>query len=113
MNSQELEECFALGVYPRRGLSIVRGKDAKLWDAQGNEYLDCAAGVGVANVGHANPAVAKALAEQAQTLVTCPGIFYNDQRGQLMEKLAGLAPLGLNRIFLCNSSIICDHYPCK
>ena len=103
MNSQELEECFALGVYPRRGLSIVRGKDARLWDDQGNEYLDCTAGVGVANVGHANPAVAKALAEQAQTLVTCPGIFYNDQRGQLMEKLAGLAPDGLNRVFLCNS----------
>ena len=61
MNSQELEECFALGVYPRRGLSIVRGKDARLWDDQGNEYLDCAAGVGVANVGHANPAVAKAV----------------------------------------------------
>jgi acetylornithine/LysW-gamma-L-lysine aminotransferase len=43
------------------------------------------------------------LAEQAQTLVTCPGIFYNDQRGQLMETLVGLAPDGLNRVFLCNS----------
>lgn len=103
MNIQEREERFALGVYPSRGISLVRGTDARLWDAQGNEYIDCAAGVGVANVGHANPAVAQALAEQAQTLVTCPGIFYNDQRGQLMETLVGLAPEGLNRVFLCNS----------
>ena len=103
MNIQEREERYALEVYPRRGINIVRGKGARLWDDQGNEYLDCAAGVGVANVGHANPAVAQALAEQANTLVTCPGIFYNDQRGKLMETLVGLAPDGLNRVFLCNS----------
>ena len=103
MNIQELEERFALEVYSRREISIVSGKDARLWDEQGNEYIDCTAGVGVANVGHANPAVAQALAKQAQTLVTCPGIFYNDQRGKLMEKLVGLAPEGLNRVFLCNS----------
>ena len=103
MNIQEREERYALEVYPRRGINIVRGKGARLWDDQGNEYLDCAAGVGVANVGHANPAVAQALAEQANTLVTCPGIFYNDQRGKLMETLVSLAPDGLNRVFLCNS----------
>ena len=103
MNIQEREERHALEVYPRRGVSIVRGAGATLWDDQGNAYLDCASGVGVASVGHANPAVAQALAEQAQTLVTCPGIFFNDQRGQLMETLVGLAPDGLNRVFLCNS----------
>ena len=103
MNIQEREERHALEVYPRRGVSIVRGAGATLWDDQGNAYLDCASGVGVASVGHANPAVAQALAEQAQTLVACPGIFFNDQRGQLMETLVGLAPDGLNRVFLCNS----------
>ena len=46
MNIQEREERFALGVYPSRGISLVRGTDARLWDAQGNEYIDCAAGVG-------------------------------------------------------------------
>jgi len=103
MTARELEERHALEVYPRRGISIVRGEDARLWDDQGNEYLDCAAGVGVANVGHANPSVAAALADQARVLVTCPGIFYNDQRGQLMEKLASLAPAGMEKVFLCNS----------
>ncbi|SVB34780.1 uncharacterized protein METZ01_LOCUS187634, partial [marine metagenome] len=81
----------------------VRGEGALLWDDAGNEYIDCTAGVGVANVGHAHPAVAKAIAAQAAQLVTSPGIFYNDTRGRLMQKLVSLAPSGLNRVFLCNS----------
>ncbi len=103
MTGLHLEDDYALEVYPRRAINIVRGQGASLWDDEGNEYLDCAAGVGVANVGHANVAVAKALARQAKILVTCPGILYNDQRGQLMQKLVELSPSGLNRVFLCNS----------
>ena len=103
MNAKELEERFALGIYSRREITIVRGEGALLWDDAGNEYIDCTAGVGVANVGHAHPAVAKAIAAQAAQLVTSPGIFYNDTRGRLMQKLVSLAPLGLNRVFLCNS----------
>ena len=103
MTAKKLEERFALGIYPRRGITIVRGDGALLWDDGGTEYIDCTAGVGVANVGHANPAVAKAIAVQASQLVTSPGIFYNDARGRLMQKLVSLAPSGLNRVFLCNS----------
>ena len=103
MNAKPLEECFALGIYPRRYVTIVRGDGALLWDAAGNEFIDCTAGVGVANVGHAHPMVAKAIAAQAAQLVTSPGIFYNDTRGRLMQKLVSLAPSGLNRVFLCNS----------
>ena len=57
----------------------------------------------MASVGHANPAVAQAIAEQARILVTCPGIFYNDRRAELLEKLVSIAPPGLTRAFLCNS----------
>ncbi len=103
MTPTPLEAQYALEVYPRRGIDIARGQGAQLWDSEGNEYLDCAAGVGVANVGHSNPAVAKAIAQQAEILVTCPGIFYNDQRGVLMQRLVQLSPPGLNRVFLCNS----------
>lgn len=98
-----LESEYALEIYPRRGLSIVRGKGAHLWSDDGEEYIDCAAGVGVANIGHSNPAVADALARQAQTLLVCPGIFHNDRRGELMRKLIERAPTGLNKVFLCNS----------
>ncbi len=101
--ARTVEEQFALEVYPKRDITIVKGRGAEVWDDRGRRYIDCVAGIGVASVGHANPAVAKALAEQARTLVTCPGIFYNDVRARLLEKLAAIAPGDLSRGFLCNS----------
>jgi acetylornithine/LysW-gamma-L-lysine aminotransferase len=99
---QALENQYTSGVYTKRPVAIVRGLGARLWDADGKEYIDCVGGQGSANLGHANPAVAKAIAEQAQVLITCPELFYNDRRAQLEEKLVGLAP-GMGRVFLCNS----------
>ncbi|MBI3961694.1 MAG: aspartate aminotransferase family protein [Deinococcus sp.] len=103
MNIIELESRFTSGVYPKRRLAIVRGQGAHLWDEQGREYIDCAAGIGVANVGHCHPRVVAALTQQAQTLITCPEIFYNNQRAELERRLIELAPQGLDRVFLCNS----------
>lgn len=100
---QELEERYSTGVYNKREVTIVRGEGAHLWDEHGKEYIDCAAGMGVASLGHANPIVAEAIAAQARTLITCPELFYNDRRAQLLERLAAVTPPGLNRIFLCNS----------
>ncbi len=99
----ETEQTYAYEVYPKRNIMITRGQGALLWDAQGKQYIDCTAGIGVANVGHANPAVAAAISRQANRLITCPGIFYNDVRATLMEKLVALSPDGLERAFLCNS----------
>ncbi len=103
MNIMETESRHSSGVYPKREIAIVRGEGARVWDAEGREYIDCVGGHGVANVGHANPYVAKAIEEQAKLLVTCPGIFYNDKRAALLEKLASIVPQGLDRAFLCNS----------
>lgn len=100
---QETEERYSSGVYSKRGVTIVRGEGTRLWDAEGNVYLDCATGMGVASIGHAHPRVAETLAEQARTLITCPELFYNDRRAALLEKLATVTPPGLNRFFLCNS----------
>ena len=99
----ELEQTFAFEVFPKRDLVITKGKGARLWDDQGNEFIDCTAGIGVANVGHANPDVVDAIHTQAQKLITCPGIFYNDTRARLMQKLVQIAPRNLTRAFLCNS----------
>ena len=98
---KELEDRFGSGVYSKRPLAIVRGQGAHLWDSDGKEYIDCAGGQGAANLGHANPAVAAAIARQAQTLISCPEMFYNDQRAQLVEKLCSIT--GMGRVFLCNS----------
>lgn len=100
---QDIEERYSTGVYAKRGVAIVRGEGCRLWDSDGTEYIDCASGMGVASVGHAHPRVAEALARQAETLITCPELFYNDRRAALLEKLADVTPSGLDRIFLCNS----------
>jgi acetylornithine/LysW-gamma-L-lysine aminotransferase len=98
-----LEERYYSEFYARQPLVIVRGKGARLWDAEGKEYIDCVGGHGVANVGHANPTVIQALKEQAQRLWVCPNGFYNDRRAQLLAELVRVAPPGIERVFLCNS----------
>ncbi len=92
-----------LAVYPKRGINLVRGDNALVWDDQGREYIDCIAGQGSANIGHANPYVVKAITEQARTLITCPGIFGNEKRREFLRRLTEIAPSRLQRGFLCNS----------
>ena len=101
MNIFEVENQHTSGMYTKRPIAIVRGKGAHLWDSEGREYIDCVGGQGAANLGHANPAVLKAITEQAATLISCPEMFYNDQRAALEERLCGLT--GMPRVFLSNS----------
>ncbi|MGE5602931.1 MAG: aspartate aminotransferase family protein [Nitrososphaerales archaeon] len=101
-----IESVHTSGVYPKRQLALVRGQGARVWDAEGNEYIDCVAGQGSANLGHCHPAVVAAISEQAGRLITCPEIFYNDVRAALLHKLSLVAPKGLDRAFLCNSGTV-------
>jgi len=103
INYKEIQDKYEFEVYPKRDICIIKGKDAKLWDDKGNEYIDCIAGIGVASVGHSNTEVADAIAEQAHTLITCPGVFYNDKRAQFMEKLVSLTSPELTKVFMTNS----------
>ena len=102
MNIIETENKHTSGVYVKQNFAIVRGSGASLFDEDGNEYIDCSAGHGVANLGHAHPKIAAALADQATKLITLFETFPNDQRAALMEKLTALTP-GLERVFFCNS----------
>jgi len=96
-----LEDRHTSGLYTKRPVVIVRGSGARLWDSDGNEYIDCVGGQGAANLGHANPRVASAIAAQAQALISCPEMFYNDQRAALESRLCALA--GMPRVYLCSS----------
>jgi acetylornithine/LysW-gamma-L-lysine aminotransferase len=98
-----LEDRYGSAVYAKQPLTIVRGEGARVWDVDGREYIDCIAGHGVANVGHGNRAVIKAITDQAQRLIVCANGFYNDQRSQLLARLMGLCPTADARAFLCNS----------
>ena len=103
MTIQEQENLYTSGLYTKRPIAIVRGLGARLWDSDGKVYVDCAGAQGAGNLGHANAAVADAIADQARTLISCPEMFYNDKRAALMAKLVSIAPEGLKRVYLCNS----------
>jgi acetylornithine/LysW-gamma-L-lysine aminotransferase len=102
MDIIEIESKHTSGLYAKQPIAMVRGLGATLWDADGNAYIDCSSGHGVANLGHAHPKVAAAIADQATQLITLFETFPNNQRAALMEKLTALTP-GLDRVFFCNS----------
>jgi acetylornithine/LysW-gamma-L-lysine aminotransferase len=102
-NIIDLENRHASGAVGRRPFVIVRAEGVRLWDEAGNEYIDCSAAHGWANVGHSHPVVTQAIQEQAARLVAWTESSYNDQRALWMRDLAALTPGDLNRIHPCNS----------
>jgi len=98
-----LELEYGIALQAKRALVAVRGQGSCLYDENGREYLDFAAGIAVASLGHCHPRLVEAIQQQAATLITCPNIMYNDRRSQLLQKLVEVSPQGLNRAFLCNS----------
>lgn len=108
---KQIEDAHSSGGTNRRPVVLVRARGARLWDSEGREYIDCAAGHGWANVGHSHPAVTRAISEQAALLVAHTESSYNDQRALWFDELAevlsrvpGEADKGaLSRIHPCNS----------
>ncbi len=81
---------------------LVRGEGAYVWDADGNRYLDLLAGIAVNALGHAHPAVLKAVTEQLGTLGHVSNLFTTEQQVTLAERLLGL--LGAEgKVFFANS----------
>ncbi len=98
-----LEDKYLANIYAKRPVLIVKGRGARVWDADGREYIDCIGGHGVCIVGHCHPRVVEAIGKQSERLMTCSGILYNDVRGELGEKLCSITPEGLDKVFLSNS----------
>lgn len=94
---------YEIGVYPMRDVVIVKGKGAHVWDEKGDEYIDMAASISVANIGHSNEKVVEAITKQAATLITCANTFYNDTKALFLEKLFSIAPVNMKKAFLTNS----------
>ncbi len=97
---KDLEARYYQPVFTR-DLKIVRGAGAKVWDAQGNEYIDCVAGIAVASTGHCHPAVVEAICRQARELIHCSNLYYVPHQAELARKLSLIT--GLGRVFLTNS----------
>jgi acetylornithine aminotransferase len=87
--------------YAKWPIKLVKAKGTRVWDDQGNEYLDFTSGIGVTSLGHVPPAVAARLHEQLDTLWHCSNLFHIPMQETLASKLAELS--GLDRAFFCNS----------
>ena len=87
--------------YQRLSVGFVRGDGVWLWDEAGNRYLDALSGIAVAGLGHAHPAVAAAIADQAQTLLHTSNIYRIPLQEQLGDRLCELSQM--ERVFFCNS----------
>ena len=98
---QELERAYAMPTYARFPVELVRGSGCRLWDADGNEYLDFLAGISVLNVGHCHPRVVAAVCEQAGRLLHATNLYYTAAGLRLSARLAE-SSLG-GKVFLCNS----------
>jgi acetylornithine/N-succinyldiaminopimelate aminotransferase len=98
---QALERDAVMTTYARNPVEFVRGEGTRLWDDEGNEYLDFLTGISVVQLGHCYPAVVEAVREQAGRLMHVGNLFYTEPGMRLAKHIAD-SSLG-GRVFLCNS----------
>jgi predicted acetylornithine/succinylornithine family transaminase len=101
MSIIEREASVHLQVYARQPLTLVRGEGCWVWDDAGAKYLDLVAGIAVNVLGHAHPAVADALSQQARTLLTTSNLYYTVPQLELADALIARSPF--DRAFFTNS----------
>ena len=90
-----------MATYGRLPMTVARGEGLRLWDTEGREYLDALTGIGVCALGHAHPDVAKAVAEQANTLIHSSNLYNIPNQEQLGADLCRLA--NMDKVFFANS----------
>ncbi|MGB5450832.1 MAG: aspartate aminotransferase family protein [Sedimenticolaceae bacterium] len=90
-----------MSTYKRLPVTFARGEGALLWDTQGKEYLDALSGIAVCNLGHAHPAITRALCDQAGQLVHTSNLYGIAVQEELGDALTALA--GMDKVFFGNS----------
>jgi len=101
-----LDAEHGMQTYARLPVAFVRGEGTRLWDSEGHEYLDFLTGLAVTSLGHAHPAVADAVSEQAHLLVHVSNLYLNDLQPRLAERIDLLltsATGTAGRVFFTNS----------
>lgn len=96
-----LSDQFVMGTYKRNPVALVRGKGARVWDADGKEYLDFLAGIAVCSLGHSNPKVTAAIRKQAGILGHTSNLYYNGIQAQVAKILVENS--FAEKAFFCNS----------
>ena len=100
-NTVQITDKNIFQTYSRYPAVLVKGKGSKLWDAQGNEYIDFLAGIAVCNLGHCHPTVVRAAQAQLKQLIHVSNFFYTEPQAELSALLT--ANSFADRVFFCNS----------
>lgn len=90
-----------MSAYGRLPVTMARGEGASLWDTDGRRYLDALSGIAVCSLGHANPAIADAIADQATRLLHVSNLYSIGEQESLGAELCRLS--GMDKVFFCNS----------
>lgn len=104
MNSKEIIELgdkYLIRCVGRLMLAPVKGEGARMWDADGNEYLDFVSGIAVNNLGHCHPEVVEAICRQAKKLIHCSNLYYIEPQVLLAKLLVENS--AMDKAFFCNS----------
>jgi predicted acetylornithine/succinylornithine family transaminase len=96
-----LDAQHVLQIYRRAPIVFESGSGCALFTRSGERYLDLLSGIGVASLGHAHPGLARAIADQASTLLHTSNLFHHPLQSELAARLSALS--GLPRAFFCNS----------
>ncbi|OIQ52911.1 acetylornithine transaminase [Neomoorella thermoacetica] len=94
-------EKYVMRTYGRYPMALVRGEGARVWDADGNEYLDFVSGLAVNSLGHCHPRVVEAIREQAGRLIHCSNLYWIEPQVELARLLVENS--ALDKVFFCNS----------
>jgi predicted acetylornithine/succinylornithine family transaminase len=97
------ERTWFMPTVRRWPLALARGDGSRVWDLDGNEYVDLTAGWGVTSIGHCHPELVEALCDQARTLIHTTNVVYTEPQLDLAERLARIAPEGFQRAFFTSS----------
>jgi len=101
-STADLYRDYVMPTYGRFDLALARGEGTRVWDEAGKAYLDFGAGIAVCSLGHSHPKLAKAIAEQAATLVHTSNLYLTRPQGEFAKLVVDLVGLG-GKVFFCNS----------
>ena len=104
MNTKEIIEKtnkYVMNTYGRQELALTKAHGCNAWDAEGNQYIDCVAGIAVNNIGHTNKKVVEAITKQSKELIHCSNIYYIQPQAELAQKLVEIS--SHDKVFFSNS----------
>ena len=98
---KNLTNNYIMNTYGRAEISLVKGSGARVWDADGCEYLDFLSGIAVCGLGHCHPKIVEAIRKQVGILMHCSNLYYIENQASLGQALVEGSPFG--KAFFCNS----------